>query len=46
MTNILSVLVLVKTVCKGYQQMTKVADSKEKNLLNQSVQPLHNDKGN
>ena len=28
MTNILSVLIWVQTVCKGYQQMIKVAASK------------------
>ena len=28
--NFLSVLIWVQTVCKGYQQMTKVAASKEK----------------
>ena len=28
-TNLLSVLIWVKTVCKGYQQMTKVTASKE-----------------
>ena len=30
MTDILSVLIWVQTVCKGYQQMTKVATSKER----------------
>ena len=30
MTNILFVLIWVQTVCIGYQQMTKVATSKEK----------------
>ena len=29
-TDILSVLIWVQTVCKGYQQMTKVATSKER----------------
>ena len=29
-TNILLVLIWVQTVCKGYQQMTKVATSKER----------------
>ena len=30
MTDILSVLLWVQTVCKGYQQQTKVAASKER----------------
>ena len=29
-TDILSVLIWVQTVCKGYQQTTKVASSKER----------------
>ena len=31
--DILSVLIWVQTVCIGYQQMTKVAASNEKNIL-------------
>ena len=34
-TDIMSVLIWVQSICKGYQQMTKVAASKER------VNPLH-----
>ena len=38
-TDILSVLICVQTVCKGYQQMTKVAASKE--IVNGVLSVLH-----